>query len=202
MSSFSKVRLCACMISSSVSRCFDQSCGFRVSGYLTWQHWYRPLVFGFSWENTNRNNCSLQLRVRAFTMQGFQILTRRSLFRADMLFFLESKCITSIVQKTGIIHLFEFKHSTSTSQTDKESYFVFLNVEAVQFLVTKNVAVNPASLWTPLLRFTRELQTAETPHKTAVSLFFFFFFFLCNLLFSVKQAIISIITQDSITWIN
>ena len=149
MSSFSKVRLCACMISSSVSRCFDQSCGFRVSGYLTWQHWYRPLAFGFSWENTNRNNCSLQLRVGAFTMPGFQILARRSLFRADKLFFLESKCITSIVQKTGVIHLFEFKHSTSTSQTDKESYFVSLNVEAVQFLEAKNLAVNNFPLDAP-----------------------------------------------------
>ena len=150
MSSFSKVRLCACMISSSVSRCFDQSCGFRVSGYLTWQHWYRPLAFGFSWENTNRNNCSLQLRVRAFTMPGFQILARRSLFRADKLFFLESKwCITSIVQKTGVIHLFEFKHSTSTSQTDKESYFVPLNVEAVQFLEAKNLVVNHFPLDAP-----------------------------------------------------
>ena len=82
-------------------------------------------------------------------MPGFQILTRCSLFRADMLFFLESKCITSIVQKTGIIHLFEFKHSTSTSQTDKESYFVLLNVEAVQFLVTKNLAVNHFPLDAP-----------------------------------------------------
>ena len=139
----------SCLISSSVSRCFDQSCGFRVSGYLTWQHWYRPLVFGFSWENTNRNNCSLQLRVRAFTKPGFQILARRSLFRADKLFFLESKCITSIVQKTGVIHLIELKHPTSTSQTDKESYFVLLNVEAVQFSVAKNLAVNHFPLDAP-----------------------------------------------------
>ena len=91
----------------------------------------------------------MQLRVRAFTMPGFQILARRSLFRADKLFFLESKCITSIVQKTGIIHLIELKHPTSTSQTDKESYFVLLNVEAVQFLVTKNLAVNHFPLDAP-----------------------------------------------------
>ena len=71
------------------------------------------------------------------------------MFRADKLFFLESKCITSIVQKTGIIHLFEFKHSTSTSQTDKESYFVSLNVEAVQFLEAKNLAVNNFPLDAP-----------------------------------------------------
>ena len=56
-----------------------------------------------------------------------------------MLFSLKSKCITSIVQKTGIIHLFEFKHPTSTSQTDKESYLVPLNIEAVQFLVAKTL---------------------------------------------------------------
>ena len=93
---FLRGRIWVHLISSSVSRCFDQSCGFRISGYLTWQHWYRPLVFGFSWENTNRNNCSLQLRVRGFTLPRFQILARRSLFRADMLFFLESKFITSI----------------------------------------------------------------------------------------------------------
>ena len=62
-----------------------------------------------------------------------------------MLFSLKSKCITSIVQKTGIIHLFEFlefKHPTNTSQTDKESYLVPLNVEAVQFLVAKNLAMS------------------------------------------------------------
>ena len=66
-----------------------------------------------------------------------------------MLFFLESKCITSIVQKTGVIHLFEFKHSTSTSQADKESYFVPLNVEAVQFSAAKNLAVNHFPLDAP-----------------------------------------------------
>ena len=114
------------------------------------KHWYRPLAFGFSWENTNRNNCacSLWLRVLGFTLPGFQILARRSLFRADK-FFLESKCINSIVQKTGIIHLLEFKHPTSASQTDKESYFVLLNVEAVQFSVAKNLAVNHFPLNAP-----------------------------------------------------
>ena len=106
-------------------------------------------IWFFMGKHKPQHSCSLQLRVRAFTMPGFQILTRCSLFRADMLFFLESKCITSIVQKTGIIHLFEFKHSTSTSQTDKESYFVLLNVEAVQFLVTKNLAVNHFPLDAP-----------------------------------------------------
>ena len=66
-----------------------------------------------------------------------------------MLFFLESNCITSIVQKPGIIRLFEFKHPTSSSQTDKESYFVPLNVEAVQFLVAKKLAVNHFPLDAP-----------------------------------------------------
>ena len=67
-----------------------------------------------------------------------------------MLFSLKSKCITSIVQKTGIIHLFEFKHPTSTSQTDKESYLVPLNIEAVQFLVAKTLPW-VTYRWTPSL---------------------------------------------------
>ena len=63
-----------------------------------------------------------------------------------MLLSLKSKCITSIVQKTKIIHLFEFKYPTSTSRTDKESYFVPFNVEAVQFLVAKNLAMSDLPL--------------------------------------------------------
>ena len=90
----------------------------------------RPLALGFSWETAN---CSLQLRVCSFTLPGFQIFERRSLFSATPLFSLKSKCITFIAQKTGIIHLFEFKNPTSTSQTDKESYFVPLNVRLYNF---------------------------------------------------------------------
>ena len=46
--------------------------------------------------------CSFQLRVYSFTLPRFQILARRSLFSAAMLFFVKSKCITFIAQKTGI----------------------------------------------------------------------------------------------------
>ena len=63
-----------------------------------------------------------------------------------MLFFLSQSASLLII---GIIRLFEFKHPTSASQTDKESYFVLLNVEAVQFLVTKNLAVNHFPLDAP-----------------------------------------------------
>ena len=41
-----------------------------------------------------------------------------------MLFFIKSKCITFIAQKTRIIHWFETKNPTNTSQTDIKSYFV------------------------------------------------------------------------------
>ena len=103
-------------------------------------------IWFFMGKHKPQHSCSLQLRVRAFTMPGFQILTRCSLFRADMLFFLSQSASLLII---GIIRLFEFKHPTSASQTDKESYFVLLNVEAVQFLVTKNLAVNHFPLDAP-----------------------------------------------------
>ena len=58
-----------------------------------------PLALGFSWETAT---CSFQLRVCSFTLPRFQILARRSLFSAAMLFFVKSKYITFIAQKTGI----------------------------------------------------------------------------------------------------
>ena len=64
-------------------------------------------------------NRKLQLRVFSFTLPGFQILARRSLFSAAMLFFVKSNDITIIARKTGIIHFFMFKNLKSTSQTDK-----------------------------------------------------------------------------------
>ena len=66
-------------------------------------------------------NRNLHFRVCSFTLPGFQIFARRSLFNAATFFFVKSKYITFIAQKTGIIHLFKFKNQTSTSQTDKES---------------------------------------------------------------------------------
>jgi len=95
----------------------------RVQG--TWQKFQafhysleRPLASGFSWETAN---CTLQLRVCSFTLPRFPILARRSLFSAAMLFFTMSTCMTFIAPKTGIIHWFEFKNSTYTSQTDIKS---------------------------------------------------------------------------------
>ena len=64
-------------------------------------------------------NRKLQLRVFSVTLPGFQILARRSLFSAAMLFFVKSNDITIIARKTGIIHLFMFKNPKRTSQTDK-----------------------------------------------------------------------------------
>ena len=55
------------------------------------------------------------------------------MFSSAMLFFVKSNCITFIAKKTGIIRFFEFKNPTSTSLTDKESYFVLLNVRLYNF---------------------------------------------------------------------
>ena len=44
----------------------------------------RPSALGFSWETAI---CSLQFRVCSFTLPGFQIFARRSLFNAAMFFF-------------------------------------------------------------------------------------------------------------------
>ena len=76
----------------------------------------------FLWETTN---CSLQLYICSFTLPGFQILARHSFFSAAMLL--------------GVIHLFEFKNPTSTSQTDKENYFVPLNMRLYNFKWEKNL---------------------------------------------------------------
>ena len=56
----------------------------------------KTLASEFSWKAAN---CSLQLCVCMFTLPGFQILARRSLFSAAMLFFIKSKYITLIAQK-------------------------------------------------------------------------------------------------------
>lgn len=55
------------------------------------------------------------------------------MFNAAMLFFVKSKYITFIAPKTGIINLFKFKNQTSTSQTDRESYFVPLFVRLYNY---------------------------------------------------------------------
>ena len=69
-----------------------------------------------------------------FHVAGISNFARRSLFNAAMFFFfVKSKYITFIAQKTGIIHLFKFKNQTSTLQTDKESYFVPLIVKLYNF---------------------------------------------------------------------
>ena len=81
----------------------------------------------------NRNLQFAVSRLRSFTLPGFQIFARRSLFNTAMLFFVKSKYVTFIAQKTGIINLFKFKNQTSTSQTDKESYFVPLIVRLYNF---------------------------------------------------------------------
>ena len=58
------------------------------------------------------------------------------------LFFIKSKCITFIAQKTGIIHWFKIKNPTNTSQTRIKIKFVPYKRETVQFLMAKNIAVN------------------------------------------------------------
>ena len=80
-------------------------------------------------------NFSLQLRYkfavsrcRDFKFkQGLHCLVPSCCFSSN------SKCINFIAQKRGIIHKFEFKNPTSTSQTDKESCFVPLNVRLYNF---------------------------------------------------------------------
>ena len=59
-----------------------------------------------------------------------------------MLFLIKSKCITFIAQKTGIIHWFEIKNPTNTSQTDKKKLTPAFKREAVQFLEAKNPHVS------------------------------------------------------------
>ena len=60
------------------------------------------------------------------------------LFSAAIFFFIKSKCITFIAQKTGINHWFEFKNPTYTYK----KLFRAFKREAVQFLVAKNLAVS------------------------------------------------------------
>ena len=72
-----------------------------------------------------------------------------------MLFFVKSKYIAIIAQKTGIIHLFKFKNPTSTSQTNKESYSVPLNVtlDALPALQTWTANSTARPCLVPIRRF-------------------------------------------------
>ena len=65
------------------------------------------------------------------------IWTTRSLFSAAMLFFIKSKCINLIAQKTGIIHWFEIKNPPNTSRTDIKKLVRAFKREAVQFLAAR-----------------------------------------------------------------
>ena len=96
----------------------------------------------FHWKPQTAN-CSQQLRVCIFTLPGFQILARRSLFSAAMLFFVSQSVLLLSPKKTGIIYLFKFKNPTRTSQIEKKSYCVPLNVRLSNHLVAKKPLCEP-----------------------------------------------------------
>ena len=81
-------------------------------------------------------NRKLQFAVRRLQFQVARVLKFSKafdLFYAAMLFFVKSKCFPFIAEKTWIIHWFEFKNLTSTSQTGTETYFLPLNVRLYNF---------------------------------------------------------------------
>ena len=91
----------------------------------------------------------LLLRVCNFTLPGFPIYVRRSLFSTAMFFFRQVDVHHFYhPPKTGIIHLCELKNPTNTSQTDRNLLRVFER-EAVQFLVAKILAVSHLPLKAP-----------------------------------------------------
>ena len=81
------------------------------------------------------------------------------MFSAAMLLFVKSQCFPFNALKTWGIHCSEFKNLTGTSQAGVETYLLPLKVKlAVQFLVTKNLAVNHLPLEAP-----SAVQTGEEP---------------------------------------
>ena len=68
-----------------------------------------------------------QTAVCSLTLPGLQILVRRSLFSAAMLFFVQSKCSLLSPKRQGNSFI-RVQNPTSTSQTDKESYFCLLHL--------------------------------------------------------------------------
>ena len=66
-----------------------------------------------------------------------------------MLFFITSKCITYIAQKTGIIHRFELKKSNKYIADGYKKILRAFKREAVQLLVAKTLAVSHLPLEAP-----------------------------------------------------
>ena len=84
-----------------------------------------------SWETANRKPQFTVTRC-SFTMPGFQILAKYSLFSVAMLFS-SSRSASLLSHKNRNNSLSEFKTPTNTSYTDKESYFVPLRVRLYSF---------------------------------------------------------------------
>ena len=79
------------------------------------------------------------------------------MFSAAMLFFVKSQCFPFNALKTREINCFELKNLTGTSQEGVETYLLPLKMRlALQFLVTKDLAVNHLPLEAPPAVQTRE----------------------------------------------
>ena len=103
-------------------------------------------------------NCSLQLRVCSFTLSGFRFQqSARCLVQPCCYSSSRSASLLTPLKHEEFIVLSKFKNLTGTSQAGVETYLLFLKIRlAVQFLVTKNLAINHLPLEAPPAVQTRE----------------------------------------------
>ena len=101
------------------------------------------------------------------------------LFSAAMLFFIKSKCITFIAQKTGINHWFEFKNPINTADRYKKLFRAFKR-ETVQFLVAKTPCRKSLTAGSPSGRSNVNCKPQTLPQDRGHVTF-------CGLCFSMKN---------------
>ena len=136
----------------------------------------RPLTFGFSWETASRR---LQFAVThlQFHDAGISNFSKTFIAQCRHVVFRQVKVLTFITQKTRIIQLFELKNPTSTS--DKESYFVPLNVTLYNFYLPEKPCRKLLTAGRPFCRSNvnckRGRKTVVTQHSQV-----------CRLRFSMK----------------
>ena len=94
----------------------------------------RPLAFGFSWESANRKLQFAVTRLQ-FHVAGISNFSKTFIVQCRHVVFRRVKVLTFITQKTGKIHLFEFKIQQAHRRRIKKATSAFKR-DAVQFLVS------------------------------------------------------------------